>query len=227
MRQSALMVGDIRESGTTDTEILLPEELARIVDIGYPTVRSPGPKVEVRWNPRLRSTVARTLFTKPMIIEISPRYHFAHPVELSETLAHEFAHVLHPNAGHGEPWRTELRAALQRLGLPERNNLAWAAHIAPGSYRYEWRCSSCGTIVAVRSRRRNDEISSYSTCCRRPIHIIDNTTGDEAAPRPWRVGCRTCSALYVAYDEATGARRFVHRHRCRCGGRLHTWEHQP
>ena len=199
--------------------------LIDVVRSGFPGRPDDVPEVWVAWNGRLRSTVGRTIYgADDVVIELSPSYHAAHPGELTETLAHEYAHVLHPTAGHNKLWRGELEQALRRLRLPVRPNLACAAHCPPSSGRYQWTCPRCGAVVATRSRRRRDEVASYSNCCRERVVVFDVRQDETARPRPHQVCCRRCETLYVAYDDPVGARRFARGHRCSCGGRLRTRE---
>lgn len=177
-------------------------------------------EVEVRWNPRLRSTVGRVLFRRIAVIEISPGYHEAHPGELVETLTHEYAHVLQPGQGHGAAWRREFLAALEQQGLEPPPDLLRARNRAPGSGRYLWLCTRCETAVGSYSRRRRDEVASRSLCCAAPVQVLDRVSGDAAPPRDFHVGCRRCGFAYAAYDDRRLAMRFARRHRCRCGGRL-------
>lgn len=198
--------------------------LRDVIERGFPETRhstTSMPEIDIQWNRRLRTTVGRTIYGDSGVrIEINPTYHAAHPGELHETLAHEFAHALHPGDGHRARWRHEFKQALERLGLPLRTNLSCAAHPAPGAGRYSWTCPRCGLVVAQRNRRRRDEVAVYSPCCNERVHVIDTKSGRPAVPRRFQVGCRRCRMLFVAYDDAGDARRFASRHRCRCGARL-------
>jgi len=200
----------------------LVDRMDRVVSVGFPHMTFDVVAcIEVFWNSRLRSTVGRVHHDRrPALVEISPSYHDAHPDELDETLAHELAHVLHPRAGHGRPWRDELSSALKRLGIPVRQNLVRAAHPAPKNGRYLWRCRGCGNDVDIRPRRRADEIAVRTRCCRRGVDVIDIGSGSVLAPRFFRVVCRRCRVPYVAYDDRSAARRFAQQHRCRCGHAL-------
>lgn len=194
-----------------------------VIAEGFPHAIRPAAvgRLDVRWNKRLRSTVARVI-SHPVApaIEVSPGYHAAHPDELVETLAHEYAHVLHPRHGHGRIWRVELEAALRRLDLPVRRDLVRARHGPPGDGRYVWFCSTCDAAVAVRSRRRRDEVASLSTCCRAAIAVFDVRTNEPAPRRPFEVGCDHCRLRYAAYGDRSVAQRFARTHRCRCGSGL-------
>ncbi len=196
-----------------------------VIERGFPGEALPEGvgAVMVRWNGRLRSTVGRAI-QHPVepVIEVSPVYDREHPGELSETLAHEYAHLLHPLAGHGRPWRRSLERAMRRLGLPLRGDIVRARHPAPHRGRYEWRCRACRTVVAVRSQRRWEEVAVLSTCCGASVSVHDVHRGLPAAPRPHQVGCRACGAVYAAFAEPRPAERFARRYHCRCGHRLRT-----
>ncbi|MBX7161850.1 MAG: SprT-like domain-containing protein [Acidimicrobiia bacterium] len=218
-RRRTVLVGDAA----------LCRELAHVIEIGFPHVAATElDAVEVRWNPRLRSTVGRAMRTRPgsksgvPCIEVSRRYHDAYPEELRETLAHELAHVLHWGAGHGPAWQRELAAALGRLGIEVRDSMRLARQLAPvhGS-RYTWVCEHCGETIAHRDRRRADEVAMTSRCCGAAIAVLDRRLGgSRAARRPFLVMCRACGLEFRAYEERAVARRFARKHRCRCDGVL-------
>lgn len=207
----------------------LCREMAGVIEVGFPHVAAVDLDViEVRWNPRLRSTVGRAIrpnqgrATGAPCIELSPRYHTAYPDELHETLAHELAHVLHWGAGHGPQWQRELAAALSRLGIEVRASMRLARQLAPveGS-RYTWVCGRCRDEIAHRDRRRADEVAMISRCCGAPVAVLDARLGGErATPRPFLVKCGTCALEFRAYDDRVAARRFARRHRCSCDGGL-------
>jgi hypothetical protein len=199
----------------------LVDALSRVVADGFPGCRLPGsPNVRVFWNGRLRSTVGRaSRDPDDPKIEVSRSYNAAYPDELVETLAHEFAHLLHPFDGHGKLWRAELEGALVRLGVPLRPGLVHARHL-PNTGRYEWVCRRCGAKVGSTGRRRRDEVAMRTRCCGAPIGVIDTLMGAAAPPRPFFVQCAICESSFVAYDESSAALRFARRHRCRCGGKL-------
>lgn len=77
--------------------------------------------VEVRWNPRLRSSAGRCL-PKRLQIELNPRLLARDPGQIEVVLAHEAAHLatslVHgfDVAPHGEEWVGFMTA----LGLPPR-----------------------------------------------------------------------------------------------------------
>lgn len=195
--------------------------LREVIRAGFgDRARDGCPASEVRWNPRLRTTVARVRFGAHPTIEVATVYHEAHPQELVETLAHEYAHVLVPDGGHGRTWRAEFLTALDRLGLDAPPDLLRARHLAPGSGRYLWLCSDCEAAVGAYASRRRDEVATRSLCCHAPVRVLDRRSGSVAPPRPFRVHCRRCGVDYAAYDESRIASTFARRHRCRCGARL-------
>lgn len=204
--------------------------LADVVEVGFPHVEASRlPAVGVRWNRRLRSTVGRAMLADPDLarvgaptIELSSRYHEAYPDEVAETLAHEFAHVLHWGAGHGPSWREELAAALGRLGIEVRGSLRFARRLAPVQRaRYTWVCGQCRDTIAHRDRRRADEVAMTSRCCGAALVVLDTRLGNTAvAARPFLVRCRACGIELRSYDDSETARRFARRHRCACDGRL-------
>lgn len=208
----------------------LCRELAGVIEVGFPHVAAAElDAVEVRWNPRLRTTVGRAMRSQPDCpagiprIELSPRYHDTYPDELRETLAHELAHVLHWGAGHGPLWQRELAAALTRLGIEVRASMRLARQLAPAQgCRYTWVCGRCGDDIAHRDRRRADEVAMFSRCCGAAVAVLDTRLGGRrAAPRPFLVRCGSCGLAFRAYDDRAAARRFARRHRCSCDGRLH------
>lgn len=72
--------------------------------------------IEIRWNPRLRTTVGRALLDD-MVLELNPRLLARHPGEVRPVLVHEAAHLvvrrLHgPRAAaHGPAWKALMRRA--------------------------------------------------------------------------------------------------------------------
>ncbi len=124
-------------------------------------------RVQVRWNPRMRST-AGMAYPGKALVTLNPRLREFGEAEISRTLRHELAHLLaHERAGrrriapHGEEWRR----ACRDLGLPDEKR----THELPLPRRavsrpYHYRCPVCGAQLArVRPLRRD---SACLRCCR-------------------------------------------------------------
>lgn len=125
-------------------------------------------KVQVVWNPRMRST-AGTAQAARSLITLNPRLHEFGEEEVDRTLRHELAHLLaHHRAGrrriaaHGPEWRQ----ACHDLGLPDEKR----CHDLPlprrtQCARHFYQCPSCrGELARVRPLRRR---SACLACCRK------------------------------------------------------------
>jgi len=124
-------------------------------------------RVQVRWNPRMRSTAGMAYPTKALVT-LNPRLAEFGEGEISRTLRHELAHLLaHERAGrrgiaaHGAEWRK----ACCDLGLPnERRTHDLPLPRRELKRRYHYCCPACGTEVGrVRPLRRD---SACVQCCR-------------------------------------------------------------
>jgi predicted SprT family Zn-dependent metalloprotease len=125
-------------------------------------------RVNVRWNPRMRSTAGTALVAKSLIT-LNPRLREFGEEEVDRTLRHELAHLLaHHRAGrrriapHGAEWRQACRdlgladeTRCHTLPLPRRQ--LYAKHL--------YRCPACAAEVPrVRPFRRK---TACFSCCRK------------------------------------------------------------
>lgn len=128
-------------------------------------------RVEVRWNPRMRST-AGMAFASKALVTLNPHLIDFSPADIERTLLHELAHLLaHHRAGrrrisaHGPEWQK----ACADLGIPGEKR----CHDLPLPRReikraHHYRCPSCGIEVGrVRPLQRK---SACLACCKRHAH---------------------------------------------------------
>ncbi len=126
-----------------------------------------GGRVQVRWNPRMRSTAGMASATKSLVT-LNPRLVEFGWEEIDRTLRHELAHLLaHERAGrrriapHGLEWQ---RACLA-LGLVDEkrcHNLPLPTRRLRPTHHY--RCPICTIVIGrVRPLRRK---SACLACCR-------------------------------------------------------------
>jgi SprT protein len=124
-------------------------------------------RVQVRWNPRMRST-AGTAYPGRALVLLNPRLREFGEEEVDRTLRHELAHLLaHHRAGrrriaaHGAEWQ---RACVD-LGLRDEKR----CHDLPLprrklQRRHAYRCPACQvTVERVRPLRRG---AACLACCR-------------------------------------------------------------
>jgi predicted SprT family Zn-dependent metalloprotease len=125
-------------------------------------------RVQVRWNPRMRTTAGRAWWPD-RVIELNPKLNELPSGELWRTLKHELAHlVAYERAGRRriEPHGPEWRAACADLGIPGERPF----HTLPLKGRrmkrnYSYSCPSCqSTFQRVRRIRRM--VACYD-CCRK------------------------------------------------------------
>lgn len=105
-------------------------------------------ELQVRWNPRMRSSAGRA-FTAKRLIELNPKLAAFGEGEIEATFRHELAHLLavlraggRRIAAHGQEWRE----ACRDLGIPGEK----ACHQLPlpkrdVARRHRYRCPGCGT----------------------------------------------------------------------------------
>ncbi|MES2571616.1 MAG: SprT-like domain-containing protein [Verrucomicrobiota bacterium] len=143
---------------------LLKEASALLLKVGCPELAD---RLQVRWNPRMRST-AGMAFAAKALITLNPKLvAFGHE-EVDRTLRHELAHLLAHHrygrrriAAHGPEWQ----AACIDLGLVDEKR----CHNLPlprrkMTRRHLYRCPGCGIEVPrVRPLRRK---SACLACCR-------------------------------------------------------------
>ena len=142
------------------------QETARqlLISAGYPDLAG---RVQVRWNPKMRSTAGYAYPTKAVVV-LNPRLKEFGDGEIDRTLRHELAHLLaHHRAGrrriapHGPEWR---KACID-LGLVDEQR----CHELPLPRRtmtrqHAYQCPSCAVVVRrVRPIRRK---SACLACCR-------------------------------------------------------------
>ncbi len=129
-------------------------------------------RVEVRWNPRMRTAAGRA-FTKIWRIELNPRLQSLpegqRERELRSTFLHELAHLFatarSPGrriAPHGDEWR----AACADLGIPGEDrchDLGFEPRRHAKKYAYT--CPACDAVIE-RVRRLRRRVACYA-CCRK------------------------------------------------------------
>lgn len=135
-----------------------------LCELGYAEF---GAAVQVRWNPRMRST-AGTAYPARSLITLNPRLQEFGAEEVDRTMRHELAHLLaHHRAGrrriaaHGKEWRKaciDLGLAGEKrchtLPLPQRRL----------TRRHRYRCPGCAVeMQRVRPIRRK---TACLACCR-------------------------------------------------------------
>jgi predicted SprT family Zn-dependent metalloprotease len=125
-------------------------------------------RVQVRWNPRMRST-AGTAYPGKALITLNPRLIAFGDEEVDKTLRHELAHLLaHHRMGrrriapHGAEWQQ----ACRDLGLVDEKR----CHDLPLPRRkivrrFVYRCPNCA--VEMRRARPLRRKSACLACCRR------------------------------------------------------------
>ncbi len=143
---------------------LLKESRSLLAAAGAPALAA---RVQVRWNPRMRST-AGMAYPAKAIVTLNPRLAEFGEGEISRTLRHELAHLLaHERAGrrrisaHGAEWQK----ACCDLGLPnERRTHDLPLPRRQLARRFHYRCPSCGTTIGRVQPLRRD--SACVQCCR-------------------------------------------------------------
>jgi predicted SprT family Zn-dependent metalloprotease len=154
-----------RVSGPLDASSLELRARALLQGIGCAALAQ---RVQVAWNPRMRST-AGTAYAGKSLIHLNPRLREFGDDEVDRTLRHELAHLLaHARAGrrriapHGTAWQQ----ACRDLGLVDEKR----CHTLPLprrelAIRYIYHCPSCELVLRrVRPLRRK---SACLACCRR------------------------------------------------------------
>jgi len=124
-------------------------------------------RVQIRWNPRMRST-AGMAYPGRALITLNPRLLAFGNAEIDRTMRHELAHLLaHHRAGrrriapHGAEWQ----AACRDLGLHDESR----CHALPLPRRqmtrpHAYRCPNCG--VTIRRTRPMRKKAACLNCCR-------------------------------------------------------------
>jgi predicted SprT family Zn-dependent metalloprotease len=134
-------------------------------------------RVEVRWNPRMRTTAGRASWPD-RLIELNPRLAALtgemprHADPVSRTLRHELAHLVayerarrRPIRPHGSEWAQ----ACIELGIPGEP----ACHLLPfprrrQKRRYHYTCPACARMLK-RVKPVKGSIACYN-CCRKLAH---------------------------------------------------------
>lgn len=154
----------VRKLVKLDAAPLLVESRRLLAGAGAPALAG---RVQVRWNPRMRST-AGMAYPGKSLVTLNPRLLEFGEEEVSRTLRHELAHLLaHERVGrrriqpHGEEWRQ----ACRDLGLADEkrtHNLPLPRRAI--ARRHHYRCPGCGiTVARVKPLRRE---SACLKCCR-------------------------------------------------------------
>ncbi len=124
-------------------------------------------RLQVRWNPRMRST-AGMAYPARALITLNPRLIVFGNAEVDRTLRHELAHLLaHYRAGrrkiapHGQEWKI----ACHDLGLRDESR----CHSLPLPQRkmnrpHGYRCPGCG--LTIRRTRPMRKKAACLACCR-------------------------------------------------------------
>ena len=108
-------------------------------------------KIEVHWNPRMRSTAGRAWQGKARV-ELNPRLHECPDGEIDRTLRHELAHLVayFRAARVGlrrriDPHGAEWRRACEEFGIPdeERTHRLEALKSRRLPLRFRYRCPAC------------------------------------------------------------------------------------
>ncbi len=125
--------------------------------------------VQVRWNPRMRSTAGRAYYQKALI-ELNPHLMEVSEEELHRTFLHEMAHLVayarnvHRRiAPHGEEWKN----ACRDLGIPNEK----VTHDLPlpsRSYQRNWHytCPHCKALITRVRKMKGRWVACY-TCCKK------------------------------------------------------------
>jgi SprT protein len=147
-----------------DAATLLAKARQLLTAAGAPALAA---RVQIRWNPRMRST-AGMAYPAKSLITLNPRLHEFGEEEIDRTLRHELAHLLaHERAGRRriEPHGPEWRRACRDLGIPDErrtHDLPLPRHQIRRKHHY--RCPACGLQVdRVKPLRRD---SACLQCCR-------------------------------------------------------------
>lgn len=148
-----------------DASALQAQSRALLTVLGYGELAT---RIEVRWNPRMRSTAGMAYPGKGLIV-LNPKLREFGIEEVDRTLRHELAHLLaHHRAGrrrisaHGDEWRQ----ACIDLGLNDEKR----CHDLPlprrqVQRRHFYQCPKCALVVRrVRALRRR---SACLACCRK------------------------------------------------------------
>lgn len=148
-----------RDAGMTESarEALGPLGLVNLVE-----------RVEVAWNPRMRSTAGRAMWPKALI-ELNPGLLEIGAGEVRRTMLHELAHLVAYERCHShniKPHGPEWQRACHDLGIPGEQ----ASHTLPLPSRRlkkRWRyiCPRCWATVE-RVRRMKGHNACY-LCCKR------------------------------------------------------------
>ncbi len=123
-------------------------------------------RVEVEWNPRMRSTAGRATWPKALI-ELNTRLPDISQDEVRRTLLHELAHlVAYERAGHGnlQAHGPEWQRACRELGIPGER-ATHRLNLPSRSFKRKWKyvCRSCGTSIE-RVRRFKARVACYECC---------------------------------------------------------------
>lgn len=143
---------------------LLEQSRALLAAAGAPALAA---RVQVRWNPRMRST-AGMAYAGKSLVTLNPRLLSFGQEEVDRTLRHELAHLLaHERAGRRriEPHGREWKQACRDLGLADEkrtHNLPLPRREVARRYRYV--CPGCKVEVARVKPLRRD--SACLKCCR-------------------------------------------------------------
>jgi SprT protein len=143
---------------------LLARDLLRQIGVACEELTA---RVQVRWNPRMRST-AGMAYPARALITLNPRLLTFGNAEIDRTVRHELAHLLaHHRAGrrriapHGHEWK----AACRDLGLTDESR----CHTLPLPRRqmnrpHAYRCPSCG--ITIRRTPPMRKKAACLACCR-------------------------------------------------------------
>jgi len=134
-------------------------------------LRTLAKRVEVEWNPRLRTAAGRAFFRSHRI-ELNPKLQQLpqerREEEIRRTFLHELAHLVsHARARgrHIAPHGPEWRRACEELGIPDEDR-CHSLEFQPRRQRrkFAYECPACGSVVE-RVRRVKRPVACYH-CCR-------------------------------------------------------------
>lgn len=134
-------------------------------------------RVEVEWNPRMRSCAGRA-FWPVGLIQLNPRLAEISDAEVRRTVLHELAHLVayerNPHRSiksHGAEWKQ----ACSDLGIPdERATHELALPTRSLKRRWKYQCPECGKAFE-RVRRYKGAVACYDCCLKTTGGVFDST----------------------------------------------------
>ena len=132
-------------------------------------------RVEVEWNPRMRSCAGRA-FWPVGLIQLNPRLNEISDSEVRRTVLHELAHLVayerNPHRSiksHGREWQR----ACAELGIPdERATHELALPTRSLKRRWKYQCPECDNAFE-RVRRYKGAVACYECCLKTTGGVFD------------------------------------------------------